>query len=118
MSVLVLLRFRLWLFVEEVVSTIGDTTYDCPILTNVLTCRVPACHCMYVCVVPFSQAGADVPSVTRLVSTIPGATLLSDVGTELSFQLPMQESSSFPEVFSQVCKWFAVAGVRRRVYAT
>ena len=41
-------------------------------------------------------------AITSIVCTVPGARLLSDVGAELSFQLPMQESASFPGMLAKL----------------
>ena len=38
----------------------------------------------------------------EIIQGIPNAKLLTDVGAELSFQLPMQESASFPAVLAEV----------------
>ena len=48
------------------------------------------------------QSGTDVDAVTAVVKTIPGADLLSNVGTELSFRLPMHESARFAPMLAQV----------------
>ncbi len=48
------------------------------------------------------QDGADTEGVKSILTGIPGAKVLSDVGAELSFQLPIQESAKFPGVLSQV----------------
>ena len=48
------------------------------------------------------QSGANVPGVSAIISNIPNSKLLTDVGAELSFQLPMQESGTFPAVLAQV----------------
>jgi hypothetical protein len=37
----------------------------------------------------------------RIVLSIPGSEVLSDIGTELSFRLPMHESASFPGILQQ-----------------
>jgi hypothetical protein len=48
------------------------------------------------------QEGARTQDVIDLVSEIPGSKVLSDVGAELSFQLPLQESGRFPTVLAKV----------------
>jgi hypothetical protein len=42
-------------------------------------------------------------AVCDIVSRIPGAEMISNVGTELSFRLPMQESAKLPAMLKQVC---------------
>ena len=56
--------------------------------------------CATVCHV--RQPEVDVDAVARIVSTVPGAELLSNVGTELSFRLPMHESGKFPAMLQAV----------------
>ncbi len=48
------------------------------------------------------QTGCKVSDVTALVKTIPGAELISNVGTELAFRLPMDQSAAFPTMLHQV----------------
>ena len=48
------------------------------------------------------QAETKVDRVTAVVKRIPGAELISNVGTELSFRLPMHESGKFPAVLAEV----------------
>ena len=48
------------------------------------------------------QDGARTQDVVNLVREIPGSKVLSDVGAELSFQLPLQESAKFPGVLAKV----------------
>jgi hypothetical protein len=43
-----------------------------------------------------------VEQVKTLVETIPGAQLISNVGTELSFRLPIQSSGHFPAVLAEL----------------
>jgi hypothetical protein len=58
------------------------------------------------------QEGANADGVKRIVGEIPGSKVLSDVGAELSFQLPIQESARFPQVLAKV-RFMAIAdGVR------
>jgi hypothetical protein len=45
--------------------------------------------------------------IGTIISEIPGSKLLSDVGAELSFQLPIQESVRFPGVLAKVPVWCA-----------
>ena len=48
------------------------------------------------------QSGANVGAVTEIVKSVDGAELLSNVGTELTFRLPMHESAALPAMLSQV----------------
>lgn len=56
-----------------------------------------------VCVSPPHQNGTKVDEVTAIVKTVPGAELMSNVGTELSYRLPIQESALLPTMFATVC---------------
>ena len=42
------------------------------------------------------------PVISKLILSIPEAQLLSHVGTELSFRLPMQEAAAFPHILAQL----------------
>ena len=48
------------------------------------------------------QSGTKIDEVNSTVMAIPGAEVLSNVGTELSFRLPMHESAKFPAMLAQV----------------
>jgi ATP-binding cassette, subfamily A (ABC1), member 3 len=50
----------------------------------------------------FRQSGTKVDDVTSIVKSIDGAELLSNVGTELSFRLPMHESNKLPTMLGTV----------------
>ncbi len=45
---------------------------------------------------------ANVQALSQLILSIPEAQLLANVGSELSFRLPMDESASFPAILSQL----------------
>lgn len=48
------------------------------------------------------QGGTQLAAVTALVTSIPGAEMISNVGTELAFRLPMQESAQLPAMLHEV----------------
>ncbi len=48
------------------------------------------------------QSDANMFGASQIVLSIAGAQVVSNVGTELSFRLPMQESAHFPAMLERV----------------
>ena len=65
-------------------------------------CRVVPLRGMTDLVCFVSQGGTQLAAVTALVTSIPGAEMISNVGTELAFRLPMQESAQLPAMLREV----------------